>query len=139
MYEWVRMNTACGCDPAPTDSPGGGPEGGSSPTGPSIIKAVVSPPATPFRHGRAGPVDCRSVADRDTLAARIGGADQASVGKDADHVDAARQSTGARLVAEPAQPLGEVGIDAGLQPRSAEHTAELQSLMRNSYAVFCLQ
>src|SRR3546814_5790742 len=24
-------------------------------------------------------------------------------------------------------------------PRSEEHTAELQSLMRNSYAVFCLQ
>src|SRR3546814_9638839 len=26
----------------------------------------------------------------------------------------------------------------GLSPRSEEHTSELQSLMRNSYAVFCL-
>src|SRR3546814_3050973 len=26
-----------------------------------------------------------------------------------------------------------------LRPRSEEHTSELQSLMRNSYAVFCLQ
>src|SRR3546814_10087541 len=26
----------------------------------------------------------------------------------------------------------------GLAPRSEEHTSELQSLMRNSYAVFCL-
>src|SRR3546814_3366288 len=27
----------------------------------------------------------------------------------------------------------------GLQPRSEEHTSELQSLMRISYAVFCLK
>src|SRR3546814_2119907 len=27
----------------------------------------------------------------------------------------------------------------GLDARSEEHTSELQSLMRNSYAVFCLQ
>src|SRR3546814_6849569 len=27
----------------------------------------------------------------------------------------------------------------GQQPRSEEHTSELQSLMRNSYAVFCLK
>src|SRR3546814_4692725 len=29
--------------------------------------------------------------------------------------------------------------DADYRPRSAEHTSELQSLMRISYAVFCLQ
>src|SRR3546814_9034556 len=28
---------------------------------------------------------------------------------------------------------------AKLRPRSEEHTSELQSLMRNSYAVFCLK
>src|SRR3546814_7526317 len=28
---------------------------------------------------------------------------------------------------------------AFIDPRSEEHTSELQSLMRNSYAVFCLQ
>src|SRR3546814_3100619 len=28
---------------------------------------------------------------------------------------------------------------AGLEPRSEEHTSELQSLMRISYAVFCLK
>src|SRR3546814_8009966 len=27
----------------------------------------------------------------------------------------------------------------GVEPRSEEHTSELQSLMRSSYAVFCLQ
>src|SRR3546814_10096062 len=31
------------------------------------------------------------------------------------------------------------GNTGGLRPRSEEHTSELQSLMRNSYAVFCLK
>src|SRR3546814_4561845 len=31
------------------------------------------------------------------------------------------------------------GADAVVGPRSEEHTSELQSLMRNSYAVFCLK
>src|SRR3546814_2948181 len=31
------------------------------------------------------------------------------------------------------------GTHAGLPPRSEEHTSELQSLMRISYAVFCLK
>src|SRR3546814_5754567 len=34
---------------------------------------------------------------------------------------------------------GEVVPQAGLEPRSEEHTSELQSLMPISYAVFCLQ
>src|SRR3546814_10536387 len=33
----------------------------------------------------------------------------------------------------------EVGKRAGFKPRSEEHTSELQSLMRISYAVFCLK
>src|SRR3546814_2255788 len=35
----------------------------------------------------------------------------------------------------PADPVA----DAGVAPRSEEHTSELQSLMRISYAVFCLK
>src|SRR3546814_8061778 len=31
------------------------------------------------------------------------------------------------------------GEDLGAMPRSEEHTSELQSLMRTSYAVFCLK
>src|SRR3546814_2611677 len=31
------------------------------------------------------------------------------------------------------------GVDSADHVRSEEHTSELQSLMRNSYAVFCLQ
>src|SRR3546814_3791056 len=33
----------------------------------------------------------------------------------------------------------EDGGAGGVAPRSEEHTSELQSLMRNSYAVFCLK
>src|SRR3546814_6184156 len=32
-----------------------------------------------------------------------------------------------------------LALDAGADPRSEEHTSELQSLMRISYAVFCLK
>src|SRR3546814_4663648 len=42
-----------------------------------------------------------------------------------------------------AQPVGDQPRDFGLRPgimrRSEEHTSELQSLMRISYAVFCLK
>src|SRR3546814_7684108 len=32
-----------------------------------------------------------------------------------------------------------LGLNCAEKPRSEEHTSELQSLMRNSYAVFCLK
>src|SRR3546814_9759666 len=37
------------------------------------------------------------------------------------------------------QSLGKMAIHLGNRRRSEEHTSELQSLMRNSYAVFCLK
>src|SRR3546814_3628142 len=43
-----------------------------------------------------------------------------------------------RLVLLQHQPL-HFDIVAGMSPRSEEHTSELQSLMRISYAVFCLK
>src|SRR3546814_1521338 len=39
---------------------------------------------------------------------------------------------------EAVAPEIEVSFDIGTDSRSAEHTSELQSLMRISYAVFCL-
>src|SRR3546814_3416597 len=48
-------------------------------------------------------------------------------------------------VTEPAQPYGRMGFGQGAgsgahgRKRSEEHTSELQSLMRISYAVFCLK
>src|SRR3546814_1384391 len=52
----------------------------------------------------------------------------------AGHVPDDRDHTG-RAVCQPTQ-VGDVV--AGIDGRSEEHTSELQSLMRNSYAVFCL-
>src|SRR3546814_7306868 len=40
-----------------------------------------------------------------------------------------------RIIADPAV----LGVGLGLSDRSEEHTSELQSLMRISYAVFCLK
>src|SRR3546814_7768313 len=55
----------------------------------------------------------------------------AAAGGSAPAADAARADIAA---AEAGRPI------AGLRPnRSEEHTSELQSLMRNSYAVLCLQ
>src|SRR3546814_994288 len=45
---------------------------------------------------------------------------------------------GVAIVVEHA-PVGGPGEDAELHARSEEHTSELQSLMRISYAVFCLK
>src|SRR3546814_8326188 len=43
---------------------------------------------------------------------------------------------GFAIAAEPDRRVEQVG---GVDPRSEEHTSELQSLMRISYAVFCLK
>src|SRR3546814_5278147 len=49
-----------------------------------------------------------------------------------------RQAPGHRGRADPdGRPRADPGQDCG--NRSEEHTSELQSLMRNSYAVFCLK
>src|SRR3546814_9174132 len=46
---------------------------------------------------------------------------------------------GWRTRSPPALPPGMSWGEAGRDRRSEEHTSELQSLMRNSYAVFCLK
>src|SRR3546814_6905719 len=60
-------------------------------------------------------------------------------------VDALAEKSGERFKVD-AKLFGEtVKVDVGgrsvwlLKPRSEEHTSELQSLMSNSYAVFCLK
>src|SRR3546814_6098885 len=47
---------------------------------------------------------------------------------------------GAQFESQIGQALVQTAADrSGIQTRSEEHTSELQSLMRNSYAVFCLK
>src|SRR3546814_4814328 len=62
------------------------------------------------------------------------------------HMGAVRARLADRAVEHlPHQPLRAVRAEAGVSEpagrstRSEEHTSELQSLMRNSYAVFCLK
>src|SRR3546814_7311068 len=43
------------------------------------------------------------------------------------------------LVGNPAVAFAAASPNSSLESRSEEHTSELQSLMRNSYAVFCLK
>src|SRR3546814_7389179 len=44
-----------------------------------------------------------------------------------------------RAIAKPKSGGGRIGLTGGGLIRSEEHTSELQSLMRISYAVFCLK
>src|SRR3546814_1212138 len=61
--------------------------------------------------------------------------------------DESSRQIGAKQIQEACQPRGSAPVHAqyekcrlmGTRPRSEEHTSELQSLMRLSYAVFCLK
>src|SRR3546814_8740179 len=69
--------------------------------------------------------NARRMANRPSLNARINAVTR---GKPVDHWIEAINKAGC--------PAGRV---MGLEERSEEHTSELQSLMRTSYAVFCLK
>src|SRR3546814_7248004 len=79
------------------------------------------------QHRRPAPVE---IAVDDNLAAVQHRADPA--GRQVVEAQRAPRQQGA-------QKLCRAGIAAAEPPRSEEHTSELQSLMRNSYAVFCLK
>src|SRR3546814_2422389 len=70
--------------------------------------------------------DMRAVAES---AAFLGGVHAADAGCDA----------GAGAAVSDAGAGAGVGVSTGIGHRSEEHTSELQSLMRSSYAVFCLK
>src|SRR3546814_4897330 len=77
---------------------------------------------------------------------RIISEDEPQGGKPADEIPPATPPAAAKAQAEPAAAapaesalLAGSGADNILELRSEEHTSELQSLMRISYAVFCLK
>src|SRR3546814_7179559 len=71
---------------------------------------------------------------------RNGFAQVTAVFTDSTDIYFARQQVAERLrVAEESLPDGAVPTMGPIATRSEEHTSELQSLMRISYAVFCLK
>src|SRR3546814_1852846 len=86
---------------------------------------TLFPYTTLFRSARAGR----------TAACRAAASSAASAGRTGDH--GAAGGAGHRL-AHPARADRRAFADQR-DHRSEEHTSELQSLMRNSYAVFCLK
>src|SRR3546814_8205730 len=78
------------------------------------------------------------------LLARGAGTDEATrrVGKSRQTAYALRKKAGAEAFAaawDEALEFARLTREAAAAPRSEEHTSELQSLMRISYAVFCLK
>src|SRR3546814_1435026 len=59
--------------------------------------------------------------------------------RDAPFVAVAESDLDAVAAVGPAQGAGPRAVGCTREPRSEEHTSELQSLMRISYAVFCLK
>src|SRR3546814_1835856 len=101
------------------------------------------------------PISLRLVEHAELDAGRIDGAAHHAVERiDLAHQVAFRQATDGRVARHLADGLdlvgqqqgtgaeprrGSRGFAAGMAARSEEHTSELQSLMRISYAVFCLK
>src|SRR3546814_7373524 len=109
---------------------------------PGVVAALRQRARMMMRGARSGEVRLR------VLALVVAVAAVTSVGFLADRVGRAlqrdaSQMLGADLVLDADEPISAAFIDAarqrGLDVRSEEHTSELQSLMRISYAVFCLK
>src|SRR3546814_5767766 len=80
-------------------------------------------------------VEGAEVAAHERSGARFGQARMAARAVGGEHVVAARD----RAVAEAPFEVGNQVAVLVARVRSEEHTSELQSLMRSSYAVFCLK
>src|SRR3546814_5758356 len=76
----------------------------------------------------------RSVPASVPLNPRLGGGRRGGT-----HVSAGQRASPRKLKEFSAHPLRGLTLSRCDEPRSEEHTSELQSLMRISYAVFCLK
>src|SRR3546814_3789564 len=99
----------------------------------STLTDTRFPYTTLFRSNRAIDDNTRSLAERQAELKKQQDEYMASVRR---RVDAAATRPPAPIAnPAPARPVTLVSA----RPRSEEHTSELQSLMRSSYAVFCLK
>src|SRR3546814_6929711 len=104
-------------------------------------RSTLTDPLLPFPHRVRSLGTADVIHERAVLEAAIEGMADAIRG---DYADDARPPLfvtimhgGTPFAAQLAFALGERGLD--VEFRSEEHTSELQSLMRTSYAVFCLK
>src|SRR3546814_10083162 len=110
------------------------------PVGSVLCDALVARTATPqcpahhHRHGGADPRRCAP-------AARNGGSGSLMLPFSRVAIIGLGLigSSLARAIKAQMPTVRVTGHDASAEVRSEEHTSELQSLMRNSYAVFCLK
>src|SRR3546814_4434467 len=96
-------------------------------------------PYTTLFRSRAGRRTARLCRHRARFGRAQGGAERADREHGADRVPPAATfhgASGARLLT---RAIARQRLGAGQRYRSEEHTSELQSLMRISYAVFCLK
>src|SRR3546814_3201276 len=117
--------------PAPVSQPAAAPGAVQAATRPGIRKSLIN-----WLTGTSGAADKSAPADNTPAPAqpRSQTARPSSDRRDHSHNDRRRRRRN-----EPRQQASdESGADQP-QGRSEEHTSELQSLMRNSYAVFCLK
>src|SRR3546814_5887549 len=66
-------------------------------------------------------------------------ANESSGKQDYPFPSACPSKTVSKIATSEAKPCGEWQVARGTAKRSEEHTSELQSLLRHSYAVFCLK
>src|SRR3546814_2923036 len=93
-----------------------------------------------------GPLDMRMEADGPSAADFVNNADETMIadvlfalGEEPKARRIARAIVQARPIERTSELAAIVRRATGYRPRSEEHTSELQSLMRISYAVFCLK
>src|SRR3546814_8226315 len=70
---------------------------------------------------------------------RLGGRESALAGQDIERLRVAEPARPGRRGRDVSRRLATRAIETAAERRSEEHTSDLQSLMRISYAVFCLK
>src|SRR3546814_9797886 len=97
------------------------------------------PYPTPFRPGHTGPVETQHCPQQ-TLGDRLEACRLTRPGKEMELSVPAGAGRDEKAIGTQEQPIRRGFVEAaGIEGRSEEHTSELQSLMRISYAVFCLK
>src|SRR3546814_1666671 len=135
----VLRRRGAGRQPALLDG-GGGDE--SRPQPPRLLRRPHRRPGVPQRHGGLAAADGRAAGRHRDLAGRAGQGVEEAGNREPDpcrRPAVSRAMPLSRLLPDVAAVPPELAITGLVLDRSEEHTSELQSLMRISYAVLCLK